>query len=373
MPFARPTLTALRAQIIADILPAAGNLLSRAVLRALAWGQAGMANLHYGFLDRIAEESVPWSATEERMVAWAALKGVTAKAATPASGLAAFTGTSGASLASGSSVTLQDGTAYVTTAIGTVASGAVTVPIVATVPGALGNADAGTTLTLGSGAPGINATGIAVTALTGGADAEAPADLRTRMLLQYAAPPQGGAGTDYVEWALAVPGVTRAWVAGSAAVGTVTVYTMRDATSGFPVGSDGVAAAETRDIAATGDQLAVANGIYPLRPVTALVYSRAPATYAVNVVIGNLYPDTTAVRAAISAALAAAILRDGSVGGTSWPVASAGVQNGYLFPSSLSGAMSAIPGLVRYTLVAPTSAVVAPAGALHVLGTVTYV
>ena len=51
---------------------------------------------------------------------------------------------------------------------------------------------------------------------------------------------------------------------------------------GFPQGTNGVAGAETRDTAATGDQLAVANYIYPLRPATALVYACAPASQAVN-------------------------------------------------------------------------------------------
>ena len=56
MPYARPTLTELRAQVASDVETAAsvGNLLSRAILRILAWAQAGLANLHYGFLDRIA-------------------------------------------------------------------------------------------------------------------------------------------------------------------------------------------------------------------------------------------------------------------------------------------------------------------------------
>ena len=46
---------------------------------------------------------------------------------------------------------------------------------------------------------------------------------------------------------------------------------------GFPQGTNGVAALETRDTAATGDQLAVANYLYPLRPVTPIVYARRAA------------------------------------------------------------------------------------------------
>ena len=55
MPFQRPTLSALRTQAMQDIassdLPNANGLLRRSVLRVLSWVQAGMAHLHYGYLD----------------------------------------------------------------------------------------------------------------------------------------------------------------------------------------------------------------------------------------------------------------------------------------------------------------------------------
>ncbi|MBI4800443.1 MAG: baseplate J/gp47 family protein, partial [Desulfarculus sp.] len=48
--------------------------------------------------------------------------------------------------------------------------------------------------------------------LTGGADQEADAALLARLLYRIQTPPQGGAGSDYIRWALEVPGVTRAYV-----------------------------------------------------------------------------------------------------------------------------------------------------------------
>ena len=378
MPFPRPTLTQLRNQIWADMQTQAGNLLPVAVLWCLAWAQAGIASLHYAFLDRIAEEATPWGATAERMLAWAALKGITALPASYASGTWSTTGATGSSVASGASLTRGDGFVYTTTAIGTPdGSGNISVPFSAATAGAAGNAAAGTVLTLSSGAGGVNPVGVAAAAITGGADPETQDQTRTRMLAAYAAPPQGGAMSDYLEWALAVPGVTRAWVAPNAAgSGTVTVYTMFDVTEaahgGFPQGSTGVAALESRGTAATGDQLAVANAIWPLRPVTALVYSAAPTGYPVNVTIANLYPATTAMETAVIAALAAALLRVASVGGTSWPVGSEGAANGNVFPSDLTDALAAVPGLVRYTLVSPAAVVTAPQGWLPVLGTVTF-
>ena len=69
MPFARPTLTALRNAAIQDIttsgIPGLDGLLRNAVLRVLAWCMSGLAYSVYGYLDWIARESVPFTATDE--------------------------------------------------------------------------------------------------------------------------------------------------------------------------------------------------------------------------------------------------------------------------------------------------------------------
>ena len=63
---------------------------------------------------------------------------------------------------------------------------------------------------------------------------------------------------------------TRAWcLPNGMGTGTVALYTMLDNANaqwgGFPQGSNGVATLELRDAAAQGDQLTVANAIYPQR------------------------------------------------------------------------------------------------------------
>lgn len=379
MPYQRPTLTELQAQAIADItgITQDGNLLRRAILRALSWAQAGLAWLHYAYLDWISRESVPWTATEERLYAWGALRGVIPLPAATASGSASFSGVEGAPLPAGTPVRRQDGTAYVTTADGTVAGGAVTVPITATVAAAAGNADAGTPMALGAAVDGISADGVAATALTGGADIETEDAFRSRMLERYQVTPEGGAATDYVAWAKTVPGVTRAWVRPLVTgPGTVAIYTMWDlaeaAHGGFPQGSDGVASTETRDTAATGDQLLVADAIMPLRPVTALVYSMAPTPAPINVTIADLAGSTTAIQAAIRAALQDMFLRRGAPGATTWPPASPGDTNGEIWPSDISVAIASVPGVTRFTLAAPSASITAAAGALPVLGTLSF-
>lgn len=367
MPFSRPTLSALRIQAMNDItssdLPGADGFLRRAVLRVLAWVQAGMAYLHYGYLDWIARESVPFTCDSEFLEAWAGLKAVLRKPATVATGTWGGTGTNGTVLPSGTTLQRSDGFTYATTANATVSSGTISAPIQATTAGANGNTDSGTPITLGTVIAGINGAGTASGNITGGADQEIDAALRTRMLQAYAAPPQGGDATDYVEWALQVAGVTRAWCNPlGAGPGTVIVYTMFDITEagsgGFPQGTNGVATAETRASPATGDQLAVANYIFPLRPVTALVYSYAPSPQTLNFTVGGI---PSGQQAAVTAALTALLVQKGS------PLANVSIDQ-----SDADAAILAVVGTTTFRVTAPSFPQTPTLGSLFVLGTVTY-
>ena len=370
MPFARPTLTALRNQAVQDItssgVPGVDGLLRNAILRVLSWVMAGLAYSVYGYLDWIALEAVPFTATDEYLYAWAALIGVYQKDSTPAAGFAQFNGIATTVLPAGSALTRQDGTPYTTTADGTVdGTGVLLVPILADVNGAFTDCDDGTPISIDQPPAGINAAGATVGPTTGGSDQETQADMRTRMLFKYASPPQGGAASDYIEWALEVPGCTRAWIEPQGqGPGSVVVYPMFDvvnaANGGFPHGTDGVAALETRGTVATGDQLAVANYIFPLRPVTALVWVAAPAPLAVNITLAALDPDTVETTAAITASLNDMFLAVGEIAGT-------------IYPSQLYDAISSTPGVNRFVMQAPVAAVTAGATQLPVLGTLTVV
>jgi uncharacterized phage protein gp47/JayE len=367
MPFARPTLTGLRNQAVQDIttsgVPGLDGLLRNSVLRVLAWVMSGLAYSVYGYLDWIARQSVPFTSTDEFLYAWAALVGIYSKDSTPASGLAQFTGTAGLVLPSGAALTRQDGTPYTSTADATVdATGVLVVPLIAAVNGAATNCDAGVAMAIASPVAGINSGGVTISPLTGGADQESDTDLRTRMLFRYAQPPQGGAASDYIEWALEVPGVTRAWIQASG--GQVQVYPMLDvanaAHGGFPQGTDGCAAAESRGPTASGDQLTVAEHIWPVQPVTALVFVAAPVPLPVNVTIANLDPSTVEMEAEILASLQAAFLTIGEVAGT-------------IYPSQLYAAISGTPGVNRFDMTIPAAPITAPAGALPTMGTLSVI
>lgn len=281
MPFQRPSLSELRARAAAEInaaLPGADALLRFSNLRVSSDVQAGFSHLHFGYLDWIAKQSTPFTSDGEFQAAWAALKKVLRKPAGAAAGAVTFAGTDGVVLPSGTAIIRSDGIAYTTTVNATVAGGALSAPVTADEPGAGGAADAGTGVKLVAAVAGLSASGVVSTAIAGGHDAETDDELRTRMLQAYAAGGQGGSAADYVTWALAIPAVTRAWCRPrEMGAGTVVVYVALDTVrpGGAPVGTTGVASAETRAAHATGDQLMVADLLYAQQPAQALVYVRA--------------------------------------------------------------------------------------------------
>lgn len=323
MTFVRPTLSDLRQQAQADIqaaLPGADALLRYSNLAILAAVMAALANGHYGYLDWIARQAVPFTAVDEALEGWAALKAVTRKPATKATGSASFTGAAGAIIPAGTAVVRGDGFTFTTTTEATLGAGGATVAITAVGAGAIGNTAAGTALTLSTARSGVASTGIAAGPVTGGADVESDDSLRQRMLAAFAAPPQGGSASDYRQWALAVPGVTRCWVSpGGMGPGTVVVHFMMDAAQaargGFPAGSDGVAAAETRDVAASGDQRALADALFVKQPVTPIVYAVAPRANTLDFTIAGLTYASTLLKAAVAAAIDAALFQGGRPGG----------------------------------------------------------
>lgn len=388
MPFSRPTLSDLRAQVLADIkagLPGADSLLRFSNLNVLGTSTAGLAHLHYGYLDYIALQSTPYTAVDEYLEAWAALKDIYREPADPSAGSASWQGQPGAVLPANWPVTRGDGYPYATVDEAIVGvDGVVTVQVVAqlapidvssnpTGNGAAGNCDSGTALTLQAPIAGIQSTGSAVTALTGGADVEDNDSLRSRMLFAYQNPVSGGASSDYVKWARDVAGVTRAWCAPNGfGVGTVVVYFMLDdaeaAHGGFPQGTDGVSQYDKgpgtsgpRGTVASGDQLTLADSLIVEQPVTALVYACAPQANDINFVFTGLSGASAATKAAIESAIDAVFLAQGS------PVAGTVVDL-----SSINAAIAAISGTAGYVMTSPAANVANLTGKIPVRGSVTY-
>jgi hypothetical protein len=131
---------------------------------------------------------------------------------------------------------------------------------------------------------------VAVGGITGGNDEEGTEQLRARYLLRLREPPEGGADQDYEEWALEVPGVTRAWVyPHENGLGTVVVRFVRDLDAGsiFP------------DV---GEVAAVQAKLDAERPVTDEPTAVAPTNLAS--LHGAAGPEHADTQAAVTAELA---------------------------------------------------------------------
>ena len=156
----------------------------------------------------------------------------------------------------------------------------------------------------------------------------------------------GGTQADYEQWALEVPGVTRAFVTQEMGRGTVTVRFMMDGT--YP---DGV----PKD----GDRQAVAAHIETVRPVTADVYVVLPVADPLNLRL-RITPDTAAIRLAAEANLWAAVRRDAVPGGT-------------IFLSRLHEALSLTEKEEDHVILSPTANVTPETGHIVVPGSIEWV
>ncbi|PHM70403.1 baseplate J/gp47 family protein [Xenorhabdus kozodoii] len=378
MPFKRKTLTELREQnrsFLQSELQKTGPLLRFSNMGVLADMDAGMAHLHYGYLDYIARQTTPFTSTDEWLAGWAALKKIYRKPAAAARcEKFQFTGTAGAIIPPAAILNRGDGYQYQTVAETRIdAHGRGISSIIGILPditdnisggGVAGNAPAGTVLTLDQSIAGVDVEGTAIVAITGGADIERESDFRSRMLLAYQGSPQGGSDDDYKQWALAVPGITRAWVRPRAAgAGTVGVYIMCDnnGRDGFPIGTDGVSSHESYAVHATGDQLRVADYIYRLRPTTALVWVLSPIKRTINFTITGIAHVGTDVTSKIEAAIDNVLFEHGNPDGT-----------GRIFISDLQYAIADVPGTAGFVITSPVTNIELSVGQLPIRGEVRY-
>ncbi|CNB56190.1 putative bacteriophage protein [Yersinia frederiksenii] len=377
MPFNRPTLSELRQRnqsYIQSELKTGGNLLRFSNIGVISDADAGMAHLHYGYLDYIARQATPYNASDEYLAAWAALKDVFRKAANPARCAdVRFSGIVGQVIPAGRRLNRADGYQYLldnTVIIGT--DGSAIGEITAILPSPLddatgggnrGNSAPGTLLTLDIAIDGVQATATALSKITGGADIESEDAFRSRMLLAYQNIPQGGNDTDYQSWALSVPGVTRCWVKRRLmGAGTVGIYIMCDDNdyAGFPQGSDGISSLEEWGaVKASGDQRRVADAIYPQQPIIALVYVCAPVAQPIDFVISGISHADSATTAAINTAIDEVFFTEGEPGGK-------------ILWSSLLLAIGEVAGTGGFIMQSPAANIELQTGKLPIRGTVSY-
>lgn len=367
MAFIRPSLSDLIKRSLQNIissLPKSDALLRFSNLNVLGTTIAGMTHQHYGYLDYIALQATPYTSTDEYLAAWGALRSVYRKAATQAIGKVVFNAVNGAAIPNGTKVIRSDSKQYLVTD-SAYENGVITVTIQAVtdisgISGADGNCEAGTQFALGQSIPGVNSAGVS-SLIIGGADLESESDFKTRVIAAYQSTPQGGAKNDYEEWATEVSGVAKAWCVPLVyGTGTVGIYFLVESSDtnpmGLPQGTNGVASGETRAVVATGDQLKIADYIYPLRPVTALVYALSPTLETINLNISGIsLTDREAVRKSLEKSL----LNNSSPGKK-------------VLISSLWAAISKVESVDGFDILYPTNDVAVASSSIAVLGNITW-
>ena len=351
MPFERPTLQELDDRLVAGVesrLPGTDPRLRRSYVGAFSRSMAGAHHELYGFLAYIALQAFPDTAESAELERWSEIWGVERSPAVRATGDITVTGTDGTAIPAGT--VWRSGTVdYRSTADAAIpASGTVDIAVEAVEPGADGNADDGTKMSLVSPIAGVVSEAAASGAITRGSNLEADESLLRRLLLRIQDPPRGGTSSDYEFWARsATADVTRAWGRGLArGLGTVDVYVMTDDAT-----DDGIPSAAVVTL--------VQDYIDERRPVTADVDAAAPTAVELDFTINNLDPMTTAVEAAVEAELADLIRRETEPGGT-------------LLISHIRQAISLAAGEIDHELTAPTTDVTVTASQITTLGTVTF-
>jgi uncharacterized phage protein gp47/JayE len=361
MPFTRPTLTELVNRIESDIetrVTGGETLLRRSILKILARVFAGAVHLLYSYLGYQSEQLFVSTADEDNIEKHGDEYGLPKIGAVQATGIIVATGTNGTVIDAGTELQTTTGVKYTTDSSATIAAGTANLAITAVEGGDDGNQDSGTILIFVSPITGINSqTTVDSSGLTGGTDEETTEEWRDRILLRKQYPPYGGCESDFEQWMLEYPGVTRAWVFPSYnGIGTVgCTFVMDDSTPYIPTSAT-IALVKAylveHEDPATGRTVGI--------PVTA-----GPGLFMITLTEQDvdfsleIYPNTTAVQNAIDAELTNLILTKGGAGET-------------IYLSDINSALANITTLDRYTLVAPIVNIATESNKIHALGTITY-
>lgn len=357
MPWTTPTLKETR-RLVRDYVTTqlqARSMIPNSVLRIMSDAKAGLAHLTLLYIDWLAKQLLPDSAETEWLDRHGNIwlknsdgsKG--RKAPVFAQGSVLFTGpTAGIAIPVGTILTRSNSITYQTTEVSEIGvSLTADVPTKALTEGAVGNADEGEVISVQTPISGVDGQ-VTIVSMEGGADEETDEQLRARVLFRIQHPPMGGDSDDYILWATAVPGVTRAWQNTEMGVGTATVRflmdQLRSANHGLP---------EPDDIEAVRAYLD------SVRPVTVKdMYVQAPIPYFYDLTISDLEDDSDVVKQRIEDAIKAMEFKRSKPGQT-------------MYRSWVDEAISGALGEDHHELTFATQ-VMPGAGYMPMVGTITY-
>lgn len=349
-------------------LPGADANIPNSVLRVMSDNQGALCHLTLQYVDWLSLQLLPDTAETEWLdrhgdIWLANADGSTGrKMATLATGTGQFQGTidgtvipahtqlqTGVSLPSSVTGSINQLVGFETLEdITTSAFATVEGPIRALDPGSFGNLPDGTEMDMPVVVPGVSSAAFAF-GLHGGTGIETDDQLRARILQRIRNPAMGGSQADYVTWALAVPGVTRAWAAPEQGAGTITVRFLMDdlraSDDGWPTGTD----INTVDAY-----------IEKMRPVTVKdCYVLAPIKQFMDITIANLVPDTAEAQAEIEQSIRDMLFQVAAPGQT-------------IYAAWVSFAIMNAPSVISFNLVTNTDFVMPSLGHMAVLETILY-
>lgn len=216
MPFTRPTLTTIIKRIEGDFKSGLSlqAILRRSFLAVFAKAFAAASHTLHGHTSfGIFEKFFPDTGDEVTVIRWGTLYNLPRKEATFAEIVIDVTGTTGGTLLIDTIYVRSDGLEYkVKAEVAVPAATVVQATIVAETEGDLSNIDTGDNISLQSAIAGIQSEATINSTTIEGEDLEDLELYRGRVLDRLQFPPSGGNVTDFIAFALAVPGVTRAWV-----------------------------------------------------------------------------------------------------------------------------------------------------------------
>jgi len=356
MPWVTPTLRQVRENVRGEVTTSLGRatFVGNSVLRVMADATAALTHLTLRYIDWLALQFLPDTAEAEWLDRHGAIWLGNAdgtfgrKNATLAQGTALVSGVPGTFIPV---ATQLDSGAVTYETLSEVEIGSVdtSVEIRALTPGTVGNLENGAPLTFVVDMPNIESVAF-VHEVGGGTDDETDEELRVRVLQRIRETPMGGDAQDYVKWALAVPGVTRAWCYPlEMGIGTVTVRFMMDDlradNDGFPL---------------EDDVITVATYVNSQRPVAVKdIFVVAPLKQFMDLSIADLVPDTPDVRAEISDSLRRMLLEVAKPGQT-------------IFSVWKSYAIMGATNVVSFRLLHDVDEVMQSPGHMAVLGTIIY-
>jgi len=369
MAFTRPSLTTIIARIEGDFktglsLP---TILIRSFEFVFARAYAAVANTLHGHIDfAINKLFFLIDGIEKTVIRWGTLFAVLRKVAVKTEFIMDATSTTGGTLTVGTIYVRSDGTEYlVKTEVILPASSTLPVTVVAGdgFEGADFNVLVGDTLSLQSAIAGINSDATVTSIVIEGENLELLEDYRTRVEERIQQPPAGGKVTDYIAFAKKIAGVTRAWVLpGNVGEGTVGVTFVEDGNAPASIIPSPAKVAEVAtQILIDEPQGTGGSNVF------------APNELVMDPVI-QIKPDTTTIRAAVTAELEDLLAREAQVrGGVDPDNVGLGLTfNGKIKISQINEAISIAAGETDHVLISPTSDVQPISGGIVTLGTPVY-